>query len=168
MGAGCQRRGLGGLSWGWTEHSQWVLKQRGEANQLLWGGNPPLAVFWQQAVLCLELGPRQSISMALGQPQALLLWQVPAEQQLPGFPDRGSLLLWSCFRSDKADQSTARACVNSVPANPRSGRARNCGLETQEPPGSGPAEGWRMSSCLSPEVINPSESLSESMAVSGS
>lgn len=119
-------------------------------------------------MLCLEPGPRQSISMAPEQPQALLLRQVHAEQWLPGFPECGSALLWSCFRSDKAGQGTAWACVNPVPANPKSGRAGNCGSETQEPPGSGPAEGWRMSSCLSPEVINPSECLSKSTAASGS
>lgn len=148
-GVGCPGEG--------TKRSRWVLKQRDEANQPLWGGNLPLAVSQQQARLCLEPGPKQSISTAPEQPQALPLRQVHAEQRLPGFPECGSALLWSCFRSNKAGQGTAWACVNPVPANPRSGRARNCGSETQEPPGLGPAEGWRMSSCLSPEVINPSE-----------
>jgi len=62
----------------------------------------------------------------------------------------------------------AWACVNPVPANPRAGKAGNCSSDIQEPPGPGPAEGWRMSSCLSPEVINPSEHLRKSMVASGS
>lgn len=60
-----QAAGEGGSKGGWvgcpkegTETTQWAIKQCDEANGLLWSAHQPLAVSWQQATPCLELGPR--------------------------------------------------------------------------------------------------------------
>lgn len=170
-----QAAGEGGSKGGWvccsregTETTQWAIKQCDETSGLLWRAHQALAVSWQQAPTpCLKLGPRQSSFVALVPPWALMHLQAHAEQWLPWFPEHGSALVLSCFRSYKAGQGTGWTCVNSAPANPRSGRAGNCGAQTQEPPGVGPAEGWRMSSCFGPEVIKPAASLRKSTAASG-